>query len=252
MFNYIKSEFYRIIHSRSTYITLGVFLGLALLINIGLAIIAACNPGWGYGNTAFSFQFLLQLPAIYVCAAPILVYILYDDVRKNGNFKNVIAFGVSREKLLLGQFIVSLIYCLAVMLLTLGVYFAGAYALLRYDPLYTSADIMRQMLCVLPSAVASLGFALLCVNVFERGVVGILVWMAVYYLLPYVCQWIGYEVDFFARIAEWMPMNFMDMQGATDFFWQTNDGVIKCLVSGAAGFVIFGILSWLLLRKKEL
>ncbi len=252
MLNYIKSEFYRLFHSLSTWITLGIFAGLALLINCGLAIFAAVQPEWGYGNTTFSMQFLLQLPTIYIIAAPILVYILYEGCGKNGVYKNVVAFGVSREKILLGQLVVSLAFCLGVMLVTLGVYFASAYALLRYDSVMTSADVVRQALCVLPSAVASLVLAILCVNLTVRGVIGILIWMGVFLLVPYVCQWIGYEVDFFARLASWMPVNFMDLQNAQSLFWETGDGIMKSLVSGAAGIVIFGVVGWLVLRKKEI
>ena len=252
MLNYIKSEFYRIFHSLSTYVTLGIFVGLALLINCGLAIFAAINPGWGYGNTSFSMQFLLQLPSLYVYAAAILVYILYEGIGKNGSLKNAVAFGVSREKIMLSQLIVSLIFCLGIMLVTLGVYFASAYALLRHEGIFSSADVMQQALAVLPSAVASLLLAVLCVDLTDRGVIGILIWLAVFVLVPYVCQWIGYQVDFFAKAASWMPMNFMDMMNATEAFWQTKDGIIKCLVSGAAGTAIFALAGWLVLRRKEI
>lgn len=252
MLNYIKSEFYRVTRSLSTYITLGIFLGLALSVNCGLAIIGAVNPSFAYANTSFSMQFLMQLPTIFVCAAPILVYVLYDDLGKNGALKNAVAFGISREKLLLGQFIISLTFCLFVMLATLAVYFASAYAFLKYDPTIPSSEVMREALCVLLPAIAAMVLAIVCANVTSKGVLGIAIWMVIYYFVPYVCRWIGYQVDFFAKIAEWMPMTFMDMQGATEIFWQTKEGVEKCLVSGAAGIAIFAVVGWLLLRRKEI
>lgn len=251
MFNYIKSELYRAAHSLSCLVTLGVFVALAVTITCGLAIFGAVNPDFGYDNTAYAMSFLATIPSVFVCAAPILVYILYENTGRSGVLKNAVAFGISREKIFLSQIIVSFIFCFAVMAATLAVYFAAAFALLDYDPSFAASEVAREVLCVLPSAVASLIFAVVCVNISDRAFVGILLWMAVFYVVPYVCRWIGYEADFFARAASWMPMNFMDSM-SNPMFWQTKEGVIKAIVAGAAGTALFAVTGWLALRKKEI
>ena len=177
---------------------------------------------------------------------------LYENVGKSGALKNAVAFGISREKLLLGQTVVSLVFCLAVLAVTEAVYFASAYAFLRFDPAISAAEVLLETACALPSALAALVLAVVCVNVSDRSFVGVLIWMAVFYLVPYVCRWVGYQVDFFADIAAWMPMNFMDMQNAEVIFWRTGEGVLKCLVAGGAGIVVFGAAGWLALRRKEI
>ena len=105
------------------------------------------------------------------------------------------------------------------MVVTLGVYFACAYALLDFDATIAGTQVIRQVLCVLPTAIASLILALLCVNMTDRGFVGILVWLLVMILIPEIFRYVGYRVDAFARIADWMPGHFMDLQNATELFW---------------------------------
>ena len=202
MLNYIRSEFYRVFHSKGIYVTLALLAACAILINAVLACFGAVSPDFAYDNTSFAMQFLLQLPLLYPFAALLIVYVLYEGAGKNGNLKNAVAFGVSREKLLAGQFVVSTIVSLAAMVVTLGVYFACAYALLDFDATIAGTEVIRQVLCVLPTAIASLILALLCVNMTDRGFVGILVWLLVMILIPEipfnldaVCDFVG------ARIA---------------------------------------------------
>lgn len=252
MLNYIRSEFYRVFHSKGIYVTLALLAACAILINALLACFGAVSPDFAYDNTSFAMQFLLQLPLLYPFAALLIVYVLYEGAGKNGNLKNAVAFGVSREKLLAGQFVVSTIVSLAAMVVTLGVYFACAYALLDFDATIAGTEVIRQVLCVLPTAIASLILALLCVNMTERGFVGILVWLLVMILIPEIFRYVGYRVDAFARIADWMPGHFMDLQNATELFWQTSEGVGKCMIAGGAGIAVFGLSCWLVLRRKEM
>ena len=71
-------------------------------------------------------------------------------------------------------------------------------------------------------------------------------------LIPEIFRYVGYRVDAFARIADWMPGHFMDLQNATELFWQTSEGVGKCMIAGGAGIAVFGLSCWLVLRRKEM
>ena len=258
MFNYIKSEFYRLSRSMSTYVTLAIFAALSLIINMGLAIVGWAERSFAYNNTSFSMMFLLQLPSIFVYAAAIIAYIVYEGNRRNGNLKNAVAFGISREKLFIGQFIVSLVSALVVLFVTEGVYFASAYALLRNDAAFTAADVLLETAAALPVAIASLVLALACEHISDRGFVGLLIWIAVFLILPWICGLIGLKVQIFSEIAAWMPMNFMtatidgtEGSGAMVAYWQQQEGIIKALVFGGAGTVIFGLSGWLIFQRKE-
>lgn len=255
MFNYIKSEFFRLSRSLSTYVTLAIFVVLSLSINCGLAIIGALNADFAYADTGFSMLFLLQIPQIFVYAAALVVYIIYDGNVRSGNLKNAIAFGISRDKLLLGQFIVSLVSAVLLLVITEAVYMACAYAFLGYNPYFTAADVATETLASMPAAIASLVLALVVVHMSDKGFIGIIIWFVIFLIVPSVCELIGKQVEFFARAAQWMPMNFMRMQesdgGSAIFFWQTENGILKSLVSGAVGTLIFGAFGWLALRRKE-
>ena len=52
MLNYIRSEFYRVFHSKGIYVTLALLAACAILINAVLACFGAVSPDFAYDNLA--------------------------------------------------------------------------------------------------------------------------------------------------------------------------------------------------------
>lgn len=106
MLNYIKSECYRVIHSRSTYVMTGIMAVLPVLFHIILyvtGVASSTTQDFPYDITSFSFSFLTGSPMLFTYAGLIVAAVLYEDEHKNGNLKNAVAFGISREKLFWGN-----------------------------------------------------------------------------------------------------------------------------------------------------
>lgn len=82
MLNYIKSECYRITHTKQLYLFTGILAALAALFNGTLVYFSN-----RYTNTAFSYSNLVSQPMLFSAVGVLLFYILYEDSAKNGNIK---------------------------------------------------------------------------------------------------------------------------------------------------------------------
>ncbi|MFS6554163.1 hypothetical protein VPJ68_01405, partial [Parabacteroides distasonis] len=95
MLNYIKSEIYRIWHSRSFYAFGGILCGIILLLHIALIIGAAIEPDFRYNTFRFSLNNLTAQPMIMVILGVIVAGTLFNEDRKSGVLKTTVAYGIS-------------------------------------------------------------------------------------------------------------------------------------------------------------
>ena len=122
MLNYIKSECYRVMHSRSTYVMTGIMAVLPVLFHIILyvtGVASSTTQDFPYDITSFSFSFLAGSPMLFTYAGLIVAAVLYEEEHKNGNMKNAVAFGISREKLFLGKCMTAVLTATVIMALVL-------------------------------------------------------------------------------------------------------------------------------------
>jgi len=255
MLNYMKSEFYRITHSAAIYVAAFVFAGLPLGLNLILYALKVGIPDYRYATTSFSFSNLVANPMLFCYAALIIVFILYEGNKKNGNLKNVIAFGISREKVLMGQLAVSFVSCVVILIITEAVYLASAVLLLRNEGVTTAMDMLREIGAVLPLSVAALILSLAVVQLFEKSITGLIVWLCILSFVPKVFFYISMEVEVLREPAMWLPEIFFSLmqvnQSICAPIWNTPEGLARCLTAGFAGIVIFGIFGLFSYRKKE-
>lgn len=258
MLNYIKSELYRMTHSSALYIAGIAFAATPALTNILLYCFARLNPNFPYATTSYSYSNTVAIPMIFSVAALFLVLVLYEGNKKNGNLKNVVAAGISREKIFLGQIVVCLTASLAVLVFTIIAYIFSARLLLKIQGPVTEKDLLMAAFAMAPIAIASLILGIIAVNYFNRLSMGMIWWLCIFFFIPellYYSALIIY-IPLIQKIAMWMPLNFLKSmqvnQRICSPFWNTPDGLAKCLISGFAGIVIFIIVGLWSLRKKEL
>ena len=75
MLNYIKSECYRVMHSRSTYVMTGIMAVLPVLFHIILyvtGVASSTTQDFPYDITSFSFSFLAGSPMLFTYAGLML------------------------------------------------------------------------------------------------------------------------------------------------------------------------------------
>lgn len=256
MLNYIKSELYRITHSATLYIVTLCFAAAPLLVNLMLFSFGRSIPDYPYSTTSFSYSNIVANPMFYCIAALCLVFALYEDNKKNGNLKNVVASGISREKIFAGQFIVCLLTAIVVMAITLTVYILSATLLLRNAGPVGIVDMLNEILAVSLVAIAALILGIVVVLLFDQTFLGIACWFGVLFFIPQVLFYIGIEIEPIREIAMWMPRNFfsgMEVNlSVCNPIWNKPLGLATCFISGFIGIIIFSILGILALRKKEL
>lgn len=255
MSNYMKSELYRIFHSASLYITIAVFAGLPLLFNIILYGFGRMDSGFRYGTTSFSYSNVVANPMIFSFSVLVVVFVLYEKSKKNGNLKNLIAFGISRTKIFAAQFIVSFLISFVILIITEAVYIGSAVLLLPQKGPVLVWDMLMAVIATSFITISALIFSVLTVQLFDRTSTGILVWLCVFYFIPQALYFCGLVAEPVQKLAMWLPYNFFNTMTVNTKecipIWDTAMGLMKCILSGIVGILLFSIMGVLFLRKKE-
>lgn len=254
MMNYIKSEFYRVTHTKGIYYTAGILFALAVLLNTGIYYF-----GSQYATTSFSYSNLVALPMVFLVGGTIIAYFLYEGNKRNGNMKNTIAGGIPRTKVFLGECFVSLVVSTVIMVLTLSVWVISAELLLEKTGPVELMDLLSEVPAVYLIAAAGLCSGIVFLEIFEKNTMGILAWFSIWFIVPRILRYLGIRFEVIYDIAMWLPNNLFTMINGQHVntqecitAWDTAGGLVKCVVSGSAGIVIFLLSGVILLRRKDL
>ena len=257
MINYIRSEFYRILHTKEIYLFNLLLTAGVLALNGGIHTAAATLPNIRYANVKFVLSFLTGSMDFLFIAGAVLAVLLFSGDRKNGVMKNAVAYGMSRTSLFFGKCIVSFVMALASMVLLTAVYIVSAILLLE-GPAQPYVELMLEGIAAnLPFAAAALILAVAFIQFFEKELIVGLAWMAVIYLIPSICYSTGFQFKTMAEIAAWMPRNYLMTEvtaGMNGYacLWSEPEGAAKCVIAGVIGIVVFLSLGILINRRKEI
>lgn len=261
MTNYIKSECYRTLHTKWVYGAGIILSGLTILFHLVIWLFTTFTPNFRYHTTSFSYSNLVSQPMLYCILAFVIAAILYEGERRNGTQKNTIAYGISRTSIFLGKCIVSLITALALLIPVMAVYIGSASLLLSQDGPVKLQDLLLEIPAVSLVAVSSLILAIFVMEVFERNIIGILVWYLILFGIPKILFLLSIKLHFLYSVAFWLPANFfnngyspqmvVNMSECTTI-WDTPFGMAKCLVAGIVGILLFGVCGIFILRKKDI
>ena len=260
MLNYIKSELYRAAHSREIRGTFISLLAIILAMNLTLFLMKDVEH-FRYGSASFSYSMLVSVPMMYCYVAADVAAMLYESDRRSGTMGNSIAYGISRMQLFAGKCIVSFAVSLLLLAVLLPVYIGSA-ALLLHD---AGPTTIQDMLLGIPAmsliATGSLILAVVALDLFENRFFSVLTWLAVMLFLPKLLLFAGILLPFggdaLMDAAMWMPANFIPAGTRVNMsecvaIWDTGAGMARCLISGAAGILVFGLAGVLLLRKRDI
>lgn len=255
MFNYMRSECYRIFHSRAFYVTLASFMGLPIFVNSLLLFMIHKDAGFPYAITSFSYSFFVSNPMWMLYAALLVSYVLYGGTRKNGILKNVVAIGISREKIFIGQCLVTTLICSMILIGSLVAYIGSAEWLLSTAGPVLWQDIVKTAMVGFLIAVSSIVLSITLMMLFNKEWTGVFIWFVVFEAVPFVCYLLGFKFAVFESIAMWMPNNFFKQtivsMSVFEPIWQNIDGFEKCIISGLAGIVVFGMIGLWQVKKAE-
>ena len=265
MLNYIKSECYRVIHSRSTYVMTGIMAVLPVLFHIILyvtGVSSSTTQDFPYDITSFSFSFLTGSPMLFTYAGLIVAAVLYEDEHKNGNLKNAVAFGISREKLFLGKCITAVLTATVLMGLVLTVYIGSACFLLEHTGPTSLKIILTEVPAVYGTAVGSMILGIAFLSYFQNEVMAAMLWVVIIDAIPRVLLLVGmflqeqWGIEFLWDFAQLLPANLFQFgadvnMSHCEVLWKTSQGMTKCVIVGIVGTVLAIVAGIVMLRKKE-
>ena len=257
MVNYMKSEWYRIWHTKEVYITTGVLAGLAFLMNLVLFISNRKIENFQYGTVSFSLSFLISGMMVLLVAGMGMAFTLFSGELRNGILKNAIANGISREKIFLGKCVIAAVTATFSLVVVLGVYIGSAVLLLDNGIVDESVQIvLKGVAGIFFMAIASLILTIAFNSYFEREIIAGLAWYVIIFVIPGICDLLGRKIALLKSIAEWMPYNYLGNEVVANMsgwecLWETPEGLAKCLISGVIGIVIFLFSGIVLCRKRD-
>lgn len=131
MLNYIKSEFYRNFNTKGNHIFLFGSIGFVIFINVALGLFANSQTNFPYGNTKYSLSSFYTFIGLLMIISVYLVSLTFGQEFKNSTLKNSIAFGISRNQIYLGKFLVEVVICTINLVLISSAYVIAAYVMLE-------------------------------------------------------------------------------------------------------------------------
>ncbi len=257
MSNYIKSEFYRIRHSKLVYLGTAVLCGLVLMFNIGLAFLNNVDPSFRYGTFRFSLNMFTGAPMTYMYMAGLVPLLLFLEDKRAGALYNTIAYGIPREKIILGKGIVCFVTCCVIMAVTLVFYVGSAWMLLENPETLPLKELLSEIGVLLPTAIAVMLLVIALGMIIQKETNVILAWINVVVLIPNAVYILGLKFDVFYQISRWMPIAYFRREITVYFssyecIWHTTEGVVRCLVSGFIGIACVLFFSIIKVKKQDL
>ncbi len=256
MLNYLKSEWYRITRGKELYLLVGILCAIVLAANVLLRVMAA-TPDFPYSTVRFSLSNLISSLGMLFFGAGLLVWVLFSDDRKDGTFKNAVAYGISRRSLFVGKCIVSVVAGLVGLAVVLAVYIGSAVLLLE-GSVESVVYLLKGVAAALPFTIACVVLAVAVFVTLAKPITAFWVWLAIVFIIPAALNMMGLVIEPVATFASWMPMNFfanevfVNQSGMAQFLWDTPMGLMKCLISGLVGTAIFAGMGLWRADKTEL
>ena len=257
MLNYMKSEWYKTIHGKGFYIAGGVMCGLVLLMNLVLWGSNHFITNFPYGTFRFSLNTFTAQPIWMIALGSVIAGVLFIDDRKSGIIKNAVAYGIPREQILIGKWLVSLASSLILMCVVFAVYVGSAYVLLEKPEFEPFRQMVMAMISALPFSIAAM-MLMNCLGVMiEKETIAMLWWMAVIYFIPMAVDILGLYFKGLQRISRWLPYTFLRREvlvtmGEYQCLWDTPEGLLKCMVTGVIGIAVFGVWGIIKFRRQQM
>ena len=212
---------------------------------------------------------------VFYIGAFLVVMLLSSDEYKNGVLKNAVAGGINRVHMFIGKCIVygitamvSAALILAAFISTaliLAAFISTAYLLLETDfsiPLESTLPLKVLLLGAaanVPFSLATVVLTMALYNIFQKDAQVGIGCAVIMYLIPTAFRLLGFQIPICARIAAWMPWNFVKTEVSAAFsiiqmdaLWMHPEGFLKEMIAGAVGIVLFGALGIWGFRKKDI
>lgn len=261
MMNYIKSELYRVAHSKGIYILSGICALLLVSMNAVLHFFGS-GGHFAYNNTAFAFGMVWSaLNAVFFLTL-CMGSLIFADEYKNKTISNSIAFGYSRVSLYFGKLLVGAIVSVAALAAVLGIFIITAYLLLEDSGIDVLLKLFRAVGASIPALLTGEIAAITLCFLIGTTTGVIWSWVGLMIGVPMVSEILGMKFDFFAKLSKWLVYEVLqdnqiimteeEMAREVVMAWMTRDGLIRMILAGVIGIAVFLIWGVLGVKRKEI
>ncbi len=257
MINYIKSELYRLFHSKGSYLFIAICSVLLISVNVLLASVGHSDPQFPYDRTDFSIAFISSGWSVLFILCALVASIVFGNEHANHTMKNSISYGIVRGNIYLGKFIVALIYALLAFLIILGLFIGTAYLLLENSGTDALMMLLKAILVALPLLISALA-ASHCFLFMIEGTAGAITSIIVATVVfPVVSNYLGMRFEIFLKLAKILPYNLMGFISYNEQFqlqlpWEGSAGYMNYWLYGLLWTLVFLVIGYIIFGKKEI
>lgn len=245
MLNYLNAEFYKVFHRKYLYIMTGVLVLLAFLISL---LMATMNID----------DMLEQLFGILVMALSPVIYLFLFFADMTGNeeykaqtYKNVVSFGLSREKIYLSKLIVTFVISVLSLILTLGAVILSGIAFSKGVGIGGENMMLFfvRLAASVPLYLGCIGLAAMFGMIFRSTVGFVASYIAFLGVTGNVFQLLGMKFEIFNKLLQYLiPTQFNVM---TDINYGQPE-ILRAVAVGLGFFAVSTVIGLLLFHKKEI
>ena len=260
MISYIKSELYRILHNKGTYLFILICSALLISVNVILALVGHGDETFRYDNTGFSLPLLYTSFSMIFILCISVTSIVFGNEHNHHTMKNTVSYGISRGSIYFGKLITAFIYALTAFLIIVGLFILSSYALLENSHSQDLVRLFKVCLVALPLLL----FAVAASNCFffliesTGGAITTIVIILVAF--PEISNYLAMKFKFFQMLAKILPWNLIsnisfDFQTDSPNLllpWEGMSGYYNYWLFGILQLVLFALLGYVVFRRKEI
>lgn len=253
--NCIKSEFYRVFHTKAVYVLTGACLMAVLLFNVMLWAMGTFTGNFHWNITKFAFSTLEGYMHIPLFLSAVMGSVTVSDELKYRTINNSVAFGLSREQIYLSKVIVGIAAAAFCLVVTEAGFIGSGYLLLENSgPVYTLSLLKGTAACI-PAWIAGMVAVISLYYATGSRSAGIWSWLLIMVAAPTVVGLLGMKFELCARLASWLLYAILSYVGVGEewlvFSWSTTEGFMRCLGAGIIGTAVFILLGLMSIRRRE-
>lgn len=257
MSSYIKSEFYRILRNKWTYLFIVICSGLLISSNLVLGLVRYSDSRFPYGNTAFSIgNFISSMSFVFFLCITVS-YMIFGSEYTNHTMKNSISYGIDRGTLYFGKLIVEIIYSMIAFVIITGAHVASAYLLLENSHQNEMMVLLKMFVACLPIFLFVLAATNCFAFIMESNGASISTNLGVLLVIPLVSSLLGMKFEIFAKFSKILPYTMIQNISinmhpfSLVLPWKGNAGYYNCWIAGIIQMFLFMLIGYIIFNKKE-
>ena len=258
MINYIRSEVYRNFRNKGNYLFILGAMAFVVFLNIVLWIFAKNDTTFPYATTKYAFSSLYCSLRLIMIICVSVVSIIFAQEYKNQTLKNTVSFGISRTSIYLGKFIISIIFSFIAAICVIATFVISAYILLENSGIEYLTTLFNSIVAGIPLILFSLVVAHSFYFITEKEMNIVVSWAGIVIIIPSLLEIIGRRSEISRAIASYMPWNivgdirFNEVTNTLILGWTTPVAIVKSIIVGIIGCVVFYIIGLEVFKRKEI